>query len=275
MQTCDVDSPRPSLLGQRTVSRAVGAGMFALVIGLSGCSGSESAVGGSSGDSTEDSAQSNSSAAGTMSPDDQIAYGCQLADKVKTDFPDSQAWTDSPPELGEDRVLSELMSIGSLFGGAAPMGDPVDQEVQDLGRELVGAVNTLQRDQFGPLVDSTISVCGDFLSTSYEGQPSAADTSETGQVVYGCRIVEQTLEQYPDAAAWESEEPKFGDDPVWNEVAAAGGLFGSGGGGTSEPVDAELEKIGYELISDGATMDTDGLSTSLDQARESCSNFDA
>lgn len=274
MQTCDVDSPRPSLFERRTVSRAVGAGVFALVIGLSGCSGSESDGGGSSGDSTEDSAQSNSAAAGTMSPEDQIAYGCQLVDKVKTDFPDSRAWTDSPPELGKDRVLSELMSIGSLFGGAAPMGDPVDQEVQDLGRELVGAVNTLQRDQFGPLVDSTTSACEDFLSASYAGQPSAADISETGQVVYGCRIVEQTLERYPDAAAWESEEPKFGGDPVWNEVAAAGALFGSGGGGTSEPVDAELEKIGYELISDGATMDTDGLSTSLDQARESCSSFD-
>ena len=73
----------------------------------------------------------------------------------------------------------------------------------------------------------------------------------------------------------ESEEPKFGDDPVWNEVAAAGGLFGSGGGGTSEPVDAELEKIGYELISDGATMDTDGLLRRSTRHAKALSNFDA
>lgn len=260
---------------------------FALAFLLSGCSGSDGAQGqegsAESSSASESSETQNSSEPSSdggaksqqTSAEGQNLYGCRLADKVKTDFPDAQAWTDDPPEFGVDRVLSELMSIGTLFGGGAPMSDPVDQELNDVGRELVGGANTLKRDEFATLVDSTIDACRDYLSTNFNGDPSATDTSERGQIVYGCRNVEKTLETYPDEAAWDAKEPKFGEDNVANEVMAAGSLFGAGGGGTSEPVDAELERIGSELINGGSTLDTERLAESLDEAREACSSFSA
>lgn len=56
---------------------------------------------------------------------------------------------------------------------------------------------------------------------------------------------------------------------------AAGSLFGAGAGGTSDPVDAELEETGSELVKGGMQLDYEGLPATLDQARDGCSDFDA
>lgn len=289
MQTGLDDSPQNSRNRRGATIARTSAAVFALALMLTGCSGGDDGGGadsapaasdntdqGSAQDPSKDAPDSSndSSAAESMSVEDQIAYGCRLTDKIKNDFPDGQAWKGARLDFGEDRVLSELMSAGSLLGGASPLGDPVNQELQDLGRDLVGAVNTLKRDEFATLVDSTIDTCKDYLSTDSSGVPSTTDTSAKGQIIYGCKLVEKTLKKYPDETSWESAPPKFGQDTALNEIMTAGSLFGGGAGGTNDPVDAGLEETGSELVKGGSQLDYEGLPTTLDQAREGCSDFD-